>query len=140
MEWTGSRTAFSNARRRKLESVVDDVLLVDSVVAADVDLESFLLSSIFSKTLRFSLVRRARLEGISALVSIDISRFRLRVCLLWIFGRWGCTGIYISYFSLKDDTQNQPSDCVLERIDAETPIGFQAGTCVSEIAPTDCKV
>lgn len=38
VEWSGSRTQFSNARRGKLESVVDTVLLVDAVVAEDLDL------------------------------------------------------------------------------------------------------
>lgn len=35
IEWSGSKTPFSNARRGKLESVVDTIVLVGSVAAED---------------------------------------------------------------------------------------------------------
>ena len=103
---SGSRTPFSKTRRGKLESVVDTVLLEDSVVAEDFDLASerddfrdcdeldfgsfpdFLpCPPIFTNALKFSFVRRARFGGLSAPVSIDLSGLRFRVWWLLVCGR-----------------------------------------------------
>lgn len=69
-----SRIPFSNARRGKLESVVDTDLLVDPVVAEDFDKardrEEFddfpVRLAIFSKDFKFFSVRQACFGGLSA--------------------------------------------------------------------------
>ena len=95
---SGSRTPFLKTRRGKLESVVDTVLLEDSVVPEDFvsasDRNEFLdcdeldfgsfpdflpCRPIFSNAFRFSFVRRARFRGLSASVSIDLSGLRFRL-------------------------------------------------------------
>ena len=103
MEWSGSRIPFSNARRGKLESVVGTVLLVDPVVAEDFDgarerdefgsdrddfdFGLFLVRPpIFSNAFKFFSVSARRFEGLSALVSIDLSGLRFRVWWLSVCG------------------------------------------------------
>jgi hypothetical protein len=96
VEWSGSRISFSNARRRKLESVADNDLLVDPVVAEDFDgtrerdefgsdrddfeFGSFLVRPpIFSNAFKVAFVRRARFRGLPTLVSMILSDLRFRV-------------------------------------------------------------
>jgi hypothetical protein len=103
---SGSRTLFSKTRRGKLESVVDTILLEDSVVAKDfvlaLERDDFLdcdeldfgffpdflpCPPIFSNVFKFSFVKRARFGGLLAPVSIDLSGLRFRLRWLLVCGR-----------------------------------------------------
>ncbi len=62
------------------------VVPVEDECPVDFFPSDFLGRSIFSNAFKFFSVRRARFEGLSAPVSMDLSGLRLPVCGLWVCG------------------------------------------------------